>query len=328
MDVLLSVIIPAYNVAPYLEECVNSILASTFQDYEILLVNDGSMDETGALCDTLAERSERIRVFHTKNGGVCAARNLGIDSATGEYISFVDGDDVISPHMLELLAAEMKDDIQLVSCSFTRCQRTDKHLEHIERGSACKANQKDAAHKILTGGFGGYVWNKLYRKSILDKHSIRFRTEVKVAEDQFFTMDYLPYCEQSAFLNERLYYYTITNDSVMNSFRDRAIVSEKYIGLPRAWAYSAAVVQPLSRELETYAHSRAAMFYQTVLRKLAQPSDAFIAEAVTYVQQRKRALLHYRWGFKYYLSALLLCTNYPLWSNVFRQKSEAVENRK
>lgn len=230
--------------------------------------------------------------------------------------------------MLERLVTEMKPDIQLVSCRFTRCKRTDKRLESSQACSACIADQADAAHKLLIGGFGGNTCNKLYRKSILDQHSIRFRTEITVAEDVFFTMDYLPYCEQSAFLDESMYYYVMNNGSIMNSFRSQDCISGRYVGLPRAWAYSAEVVQPLSGELEIYAQSRAAMFYQTVLRKLAQPDGIFIEEAVTYVHQHRRTLLHYSWGFKYYLSALLLCASYPLWAKIFRQKADAARELK
>lgn len=163
MDVLLSVIVPAYNVEPYLEECVNSILSNTFQDYELLLIDDGSTDETGTICDALAERSNKIKVFHTENRGLCAARNLGLDNASGTYISFVDSDDVISPHMLETLVSGMKPDIQLSACRFVRCKRTDAHPECAEDDSTCIAEQKGTAHKMLVGGFGCNVWNKLFR---------------------------------------------------------------------------------------------------------------------------------------------------------------------
>lgn len=146
MGVLISVIVPAYNVALYLEDCVDSILASTFQDYEILLIDDGSTDETSVICDALAARSDKIKVFHTENRGVCAARNLGINNAAGEYINFVDGDDVISPRMLELLVAEMRDDVQLVSCRSMRCQRED--VPPPPRAHKCVQHMADRPERL------------------------------------------------------------------------------------------------------------------------------------------------------------------------------------
>lgn len=325
MSVAVSVIVPAYNVAPYLEECINSILASTFLDYEILLIDDGSTDETGAICDALAKRSDKIRVLHTENSGLCAARNLGLDNATGEYISFVDGDDLISPHMLERLTAAMQDDVQLVCCRFVRCKREVERFADSETHNACKAGQTACAHKILMGGFDCCVWNKLRRKSVLDEHGIRFRTGRYAIEDQFFTMDYLPYCKQTVFLDANLYYYVMNNGSIMNSFRDSRWISDKYVTLPRAWVYTAEVVAPLGDDLEIYAQSRATMFYQTVLRKLTQPDETFIQETVSYVRRNKGTLLHYRWGIKYYLSALPLCASYSLWARLFRREVGAVE---
>lgn len=170
------------------------------------------------------------------------------------------------------------------------------------------------------GSFCGNSCNKLFCKSVLDENKIRFRTGRYAAEDQVFIMDYLPFCSQAAFFDAGLYYYIMNEGSIMNSFRSQDCVSGRYVGLPRAWAYSAEVVQPLSRELEIYAQSRAAMFYQTVLKKLAQPDRTFIEEATSYVRKNKGALLRYRWGIKYYLSALPLCISYSLWARFFRKE--------
>lgn len=318
MGVLLSVIVPAYNVAPYLEACVSSILSSTFQDYELLLIDDGSTDETGAFCDALAERSDKIRVFHSENRGLCGARNLGLDNASGTYISFVDGDDIISPRMLETLVSGMEPDVQLSACHFVRCKRTDPRPEKAGPYRVRKTDQTGCAQAVLPGGFGCYVWNKLFCRSILDAHQIRFRTGRNIPEDQVFIMDYLPYCSQAVFFYAGLYYYIMNDGSIMNSFREQSIVSDRYIGLPRAWAYSATVVQPLSGELEMYAQSFAAMFYQTVLRKLEAPDETYIQEAVAYVKQHRNTLLRNKLGLKYYLSAVLLSASYPLWAKIFR----------
>lgn len=319
MSVVLSLIVPAYNVAPYLEECIDSIVANAYQNYEILLIDDGSTDETGAICDILAQKYKKIKVFHTENRGLCAARNLGLENANGKYIGFVDSDDLVAPDMLEALVSNMTDDIQMVACGFVRCKRTDTPIDDPSSQSICKTDIQETAHKVLLDGYGSNVWNKIYRKSVLDDHSIRFRTNIMVAEDQYFLMDFLPYCERAVFLDRPLYYYVMNDGSIMNTFRQNQSVPAKYVGLPYAWAYSAEVVRPLSKELTVYAQSRAAMFYQTVLRKLEKPSPEYIAEAVAYVRKYKAALLRYRWGWKYYLSAVILSINYKLWASIFRR---------
>ena len=104
---LISVIVPVYNIENYLERCVNSIREQTYNNLEILLVDDGSTDSSGALCDRFAEADERIRVFHKENGGSSSARNLGIAEAKGEYLGFVDSDDYISANMYELLVGAL-----------------------------------------------------------------------------------------------------------------------------------------------------------------------------------------------------------------------------
>ena len=105
---LISVVIPVYNIEEYLERCVNSICAQTYRNLEILLVDDGSTDGSGALCDALAEKDKRIKVFHKANGGSSSARNVGIAQARGKYIGFVDSDDYISENMYELLYEAIK----------------------------------------------------------------------------------------------------------------------------------------------------------------------------------------------------------------------------
>ncbi len=99
----ISVIVPVYNVEQYLPRCIDSILAQTFTDFELLLIDDGSRDNSGKICDEYAEKDSRIRVFHKENGGVSSARNVGLDNTCGEYVSFIDSDDWIGPSFLPLI---------------------------------------------------------------------------------------------------------------------------------------------------------------------------------------------------------------------------------
>lgn len=320
MSIELSLIVPAYNVAPYLEDCINSIIANTYQNYEILLVDDGSTDNTGAICDRLAQKYEKITVFHTENRGLSEARNLGLNHANGKFIIFVDADDIIAPNMLEVLVSHMTDDVQMVVCRFIRCNRIDCPTDSISLQPSHQADLQEAANKILLDGYGCYVWNKIFRKSILDEHGIAFPNNELFMEDVFFMMDYLPYCKNVIFLEDQLYYYITNNGSIMNTFRSKKGFSKKYTGLPRSWVYIAEVMQPISNELVTCAQARAVMYYQTVLRKLEAPDSDYIIEAIDYVKKHKAALLHYHGGWKDYLSAVILSMNYKLWACIFRRR--------
>lgn len=182
MSVELSIIVPAYNSAPYLEACINSIAMSTYQNYEIILIDDGSTDGTSEICEKLAQKYNKLIVFHTENQGICAARNLGIENATGKYIGFVDADDLISPIMFETLTSHMTDDVQMAACRFTRRKRTDVFVNVTALHMPEKTDTLGTAKKILLMGYGGYVWNKIFQKSIIIEHNIRFRHDNPVME--------------------------------------------------------------------------------------------------------------------------------------------------
>ena len=121
----LSIIIPAYNASKYIEACITSIFSGTYNNMEVLLIDDGSTDGTGELCDRLTERYPAIRLFHTDNRGIAEARNLGIEQAVGQYISFVDSDDLVSPIMFESMVKHMNSDVPLVVCRYLRRQENE-----------------------------------------------------------------------------------------------------------------------------------------------------------------------------------------------------------
>ena len=131
---LISVIVPVYNVESYLRRCVESIIVQTYPDLDIILVNDGSSDASGAICDEYALRDSRIRSFHVKNGGVSTARNYGIEHARGQFIVFVDGDDFIHCQMIERLYTAICDgmDIAICSCSYIRDGIGEKKIDEID----------------------------------------------------------------------------------------------------------------------------------------------------------------------------------------------------
>lgn len=320
LGVMVSIIVPAFNAIAYLEDCIMSIVCGIYRSFEIILIDDGSTDGTGELCDALQRSHGEIRVFHTENRGLPSARNLGIEKASGQYIGFVDADDQVLPAMFDALVGAMNPDVQLAACRFQRCARNSVVP------SADKAplrhevtNQLGAAEHMVRGAYGLYVWNKLYRKDILDANGIRFLPDAQGAEDDFFNAAYLRYCTKAVFLNQKLYRYITTDGSITSAFRSNRIVSSCYVSIPRSWRYTAEVMAEISADLRIWAQACTAMFYQTVLRKLEQPDEEFIREAVDYVRANKSALRRYRWGWKYYLSALCLSISYPLWAKIFRR---------
>lgn len=179
----ISVIVPVYNCEAYLPACLDSIVGQTVSDLEIILIDDGSSDSSGAICDNYAEKDARFRVIHQKNQGVSAARNAGLDIALGEFIAFVDSDDTLEPDMYETLvnlAAEHHADI--VHCGYKKVHFDGSTKDVLGSGVILVQDGIKACECILAGRhFTGSPCTKLYRKELL--HEIRFDQHLKINED-------------------------------------------------------------------------------------------------------------------------------------------------
>ena len=213
----ISIIVPVYKVEPYLHRCIDSILAQSFTDFELILVDDGSPDNCPAICDEYAVKDSRVRVIHQKNAGLSAARNAGIETATGGYLCFIDSDDVLSPAYCQLLYQAVADGAYKISaCKMERFTADDFSVEkntsvssetfHVSYDVFLK---KQMGREIEIG-----VCSKLFHRSLFRK--IRF-TPGKLHEDIFFAADLLSTSEcDVAYLNIPLYFYRQRNESIMN----------------------------------------------------------------------------------------------------------------
>ena len=168
----ISVIVPVYNVEKYLHRCINSILAQTFTDFELLLIDDGSKDNSGAICDEYATRDSRVRVFHKENGGASSARNQGLDNASGEWIAFVDSDDYVLHDFMETYMMMCKDYTDLCICGITPDYSISADYK-IEKASIdYEGNIKDALLLLLNCQMIGSLCNKLFKRTIIESNSL------------------------------------------------------------------------------------------------------------------------------------------------------------
>lgn len=195
MRPLISVIVPVYNVAPYLRQCVESILSQSYQHLEVLLVDDGSTDESGRICDDYASQDKRVRVIHKQNGGLSSARNVGLQHATGEWIAFVDSDDWIEPELFARCLQEIDQhpDLDLVRFGFNCCypQGEEHSLTYRKEPFLELEGRTDVYPEDLFCGKGAIlatVWSSLYRASVLKKLGITF-IEGLIHEDEYFTAE-------------------------------------------------------------------------------------------------------------------------------------------
>lgn len=216
MKPLISVIIPVYQVAPYLERCIGSVIDQTYHNLEIILVDDGSTDGSGKICDEYAGKDSRIKVIHQKNRGLSEARNRGIDIAGGEYLSFVDSDDWIDQRFIKVMYG-ISDEAgcDIVQCNFQNviddCSEGDKREGSY---TVYSPEEFSAATYTLLSWKCNLAWNKLYKATLFE--GIRYPTG-KIHEDEFTTYKLIWRAERIAVTNTRLYFYRQRTDSIMGS---------------------------------------------------------------------------------------------------------------
>ncbi len=226
---LISVIVPVYKVEEYLAACVDSILAQTYENLEIILVDDGSPDNCGKICDSYAEKDSRIKVIHKENGGVSSARNAGLEVASGEYVGFVDSDDTLDAHIYAELyknLTETNSDISI--CSFRKTFLPEESNKAVwankylpNEDSFLTLSAEDAlCDMMLAKHFAGYLWNKLFKASVVQ--NLRFATSVYICEDLLFSAEAILNSNKIVFSGKRLYNYLQRQTSALHrAFDDR-----------------------------------------------------------------------------------------------------------
>ena len=228
---LLSIIVPVYKVENYLPKCIDSILAQTFTDFELILVDDGSPDDCPALCDAAAEKDARVRVIHQKNGGLSAARNAGLDAAKGAWIGFVDSDDYIAPEMYEVLyQAVQSTGADLALCDYAEVDEAGKPCPpmHVSLSEGELTGQK--LLKRASGLMVQLAWNKLYRRAIFTQ--LRY-PEGKLNEDLFLIPEVCLQIQKAVVVPKALYYYVQRGGSIMSGNKtlrhfDAAEAAQRY----------------------------------------------------------------------------------------------------
>lgn len=228
---LISIIIPVYNVEEYLNQCLDSIINQSYNNLEIIIIDDGSTDNSSKICDEFAIKDNRIKVIHKSNGGLSDARNIGIENSNGKYIFFVDSDDFIDNIMIEKLYKLIKaNDADISMCNFTYYYNDDLKHELIE--SPVKndiLNRQEAIDKLFEEKNWFYVvaWNKLYKKEIWD--DIKF-PKGYIHEDEAVIHKVFMKCNKIVTTSESLYFYRQVKGSIMNSgFNEKRL--DKYYAL-------------------------------------------------------------------------------------------------
>ena len=223
----ISVIVPVYNVEQYLPRCIDSILAQTFTDFEVLLIDDGSTDKSGEICDNYARKDSRIQVFHKENGGVSSARNMGLEYTKGEYVQFIDSDDFIERNMFETVYNMCENADVVVTDYYMNTENTEIYKKQIVLS--------DIVTSIFESKVFGALWNKFLKRSIVTNSNLRFYNGLDFCEDICFICELQKRIQRNLivkYINQAFYHYDISNSSLTRRSGIKQIQSwRKYIDL-------------------------------------------------------------------------------------------------
>lgn len=220
MNSLVTFILPVYNAENTLKRCLDSILKQTYCDYEVIIVDDGSIDNSGKICDSYSLRDNRFRVVHTENAGVASARQLGVSLASGEYVIHIDSDDWIEPNMLSDMMNEISDADILVSDYYYNTKHGQTYVRQVD----CTTSE-ELLEKIIKGEVFGSLWHKLIRRNLYQ--NIKFNTDLTFCEDQLLLFKILTTYQCKVINLHKAYYHYECNEGSITQRTDRNYFDNK-----------------------------------------------------------------------------------------------------
>lgn len=247
---LISVIVPIYNAEHYLKDCIISIINQTIYDLEIILINDGSTDKSGEICDHFSSNDRRIISIHQANLGVSAARNKGLQVAKGKYIAFVDSDDILPKDAYENLLKLIKEDhlvigqVQMIS--------EDGKLQNYSSFGKREMSQEEFLKELFLEKklpYLGYPVDKLYFRHIIEKNHLRFNEKIRLNEDRLFVLTYLIHCKGAVFCKDVVYYYRQRSEGIIISTRRNTTVTNSEMTVLKSFQEMQKICRDYSDEL-------------------------------------------------------------------------------
>lgn len=218
-DILISIVIPVYNVEKYIRHCIDSVLAQTFTNYELLLIDDGSKDSSGYICDEYLHKDKRLKVIHKENSGVSDARNVGIEASKGDWICFIDSDDWVEPMYLENFNTcinENKDSDLCVQGFYSDYENdANKSYTTFFQNMTLENNYETVEFFEKSNGVhNGYIWHRIFKLETIKKHSLSFKHGLSFAEDGLFFFQYMYYARKTSFTSAGAYHHLRRSDSL------------------------------------------------------------------------------------------------------------------
>ena len=300
MEELISVIVPIYNVEKYLNKCIESIINQSYSNLEIILVDDGSKDNSGVMCDSYLLKDNRIKVIHKENGGLSDARNVGIEKAKGEYIIFIDSDDWIDKKMIETLYNIIKkdnSDISICDYFLAYSEEIQTQKEDIE---IINLSNIEALKKIYDKDLGVCMivaWNKLYKRNLF-KDDIRYPYG-KIHEDEFTTYKLLYKAKKISYINQKMYYYRQRENSIMNK-----PFNKKRLDVLEAFEQRSYYMKDIVKDKELYKKTLIE-YYGVIIKFYFKYKETYMSDKKTLKKMLKKArkiyiknIVSFKWNLK------------------------------
>lgn len=295
----ISVIVPIYKAEKFLHRCIDSLLMQTFKDFELLLIDDGSPDQSGALCEEYAQKDCRVKVFHKENGGVGSSRQLGLENAQGEYLIYVDSDDWVELTYLEDLYVKAKENkADIVFCDFNRVYANRVQVECVNPPQ----NSQDCIIAMLYGRLHAALWNKLIRRDLYKQHDIQFIPGLNIMEDLAVLVRLAYFAQHFAYVDKKLYNYNKMNEEActLNIFNDQHC--ENYLVLEKK-IFNFFKIHPCSSKVRYAVQQK---YVSLVAATLFYASTGFLQQHCHYLRDYtvKDVLFHPTLSMHYKLMAL------------------------
>lgn len=218
---LISIIIPAYNAAAVLQRCLQSVQQQTYKNFEAIVVNDGSKDGTAEIVDRLSSADPRFKAIHQHNQGVSAARNKGLDKASGDFVTFIDADDYVKPDYLQKLhGALIEKNADMAAGGYYELSPYAKKpvpLHDLQKFFPQSIISRDNFQSVLFSGVTGVLWGKMFRRDVIEKFRLRLNPEISYSEDLVFVLQYTNEIDNIAVVYDQLYYYDRTGEDGLSS---------------------------------------------------------------------------------------------------------------
>lgn len=219
-----SIIIPVYNVEEYIEQCLNSVLNQTYKELEIIIIDDGSTDLSGKICDQFEKKDSRIKVIHQNNTGAANAKNRGLEEITGEYFTFLDSDDYVETDWIECLIYAIKEfNADVAECDFTK-EYVGYSDEVVTTSEICLYSAKRYMQFYIENWTAAIFWNKIFKSTLTA--NVRFRTEKRCIDDEFYTYKLLTEMQSIVKINKNLYHYRQRYTSAVKSIENKAQITD------------------------------------------------------------------------------------------------------